>query len=147
MSGICGIFRFSGAPVAQRDLDRQMTRLAHLGPDRTRSWCATPIALGHLLMRITREDTFDAQPLHDANISLVADLRLDNREEIAAELSIGAAALADMSDSALLFAAYKKWGVDCVEHLLGDFAFAVWNSAKNTLMLARDHMGQRHVFY
>jgi asparagine synthase (glutamine-hydrolysing) len=147
MSGICGIFRFSGAPVAQRDLDRQMTRLAHLGPDRTRSWCATPIALGHLLMRITREDTFDAQPLHDANISLVADLRLDNREEIAAELSIGAAALADMSDSALLFAAYKKWGVDCVEHLLGDFAFAVWNSAKKTLMLARDHMGQRHVFY
>jgi len=147
MSGICGVFRFDGEPVAQGDLDRQMTRLAHLGPDCARTWCAGPIGLGHLLMRVTREDLSDAQPLHDAHISFVADLRLDNREELAEALSIGTAALADMPDSAVLFAAYKKWGADCVDHLIGDFVFAVWDAQRKSLTLGRDHMGQRHVFY
>jgi asparagine synthase (glutamine-hydrolysing) len=147
MSGICGIFQFGGEPVAQRDLDRQMARLVHLGPDRARAWSAGPIGLCHLMMRVTREDAFDAQPLHDTRLSLVADLRLDNREELAEALSIGAAALSDMPDSTLLLAAYQKWDADCVDHLIGDFAFAVWDARKRTLTLARDHMGQRHVFY
>lgn len=147
MSGICGILRFDGEPVAQSDLDRQMARLGHLGSDRARTWCAGPVGLGHLMMQITREDLFDTQPLHDAQSSLVADLRLDNREELAETLSIAAGDLAEKSDSDLLWAAYKKWGPDCVDHLLGDFAFAVWNARNKTLTLARDHMGQRHVFY
>ncbi|MGC1780213.1 MAG: asparagine synthase-related protein [Xanthobacteraceae bacterium] len=124
-----------------------MTRLAHLGPDRARAWTAGQIGLGHLMMRITREDNYDTQPLHDRGLGLVADLRLDNREQLAAALSIGTEALAGMSDSALLLAAYEKWGADCVEHLIGDFAFAVWDSQKQSLTLVRDHMGQRHVFY
>ena len=147
MSGICGIFQLDGAPVTQRDLDRQMTALAHLGPDRARTWVAGPVGLGHLMMRITLEDTLDAQPLNDGPLTLVADLRLDNREELAAALSIVDVTLAAMPDSALLLAAYKKWGADCVDHLLGDFVFAVWDAGAKTLTLARDHMGQRHVFY
>jgi asparagine synthase (glutamine-hydrolysing) len=147
MSGICGIFRFDGEPVAQRDLDRQMAQLAHLGPDRARTWRAGPVGLGHLMMRVTREDLSDAQPLHDTELSLVADLRLDNREALAEALSIGAEALSDMPDSALLLAAYKKWDADCAEHLIGDFAFAVWDGRKKSLTLACDHMGQRHVLY
>jgi asparagine synthase (glutamine-hydrolysing) len=98
-------------------------------------------------MRVTREDQFDVQPLHDAGLTLVADLRLDNREELAQALTIGGSALADMPDSALLFAAYKKWGADCVEHLLGDFAFAIWDGHAGKLVLGRDHMGQRSVMY
>ncbi len=147
MSGICGIFRFDGTPVSERDLDRQIKRLAHRGPDRARAWTAGSIGLGHLMMRITREDAYDAQPLHGAGLSLVADLRLDNREELAAALSIGTTALADMPDSALLLAAYKKWDSDCVDHLVGDFAFAIWDGRKQSLTLGRDHIGQRHVFY
>lgn len=147
MSGICGVFRFDGETVAQRDLDRQVARLSHLGPDRTRTWRAGPIGLGHLMMRIASEDAFDTQPLCDGGLSLVADLRLDNREELAEALSIDAAALATMPDSALLFAAYKKWGAECVERLIGDFAFAAWDAQEQTLTLGRDHMGQRHVFY
>ena len=147
MSGICGIFQLDGGQVEARDLERQMARLAHLGPDRTRTWCDGPVGLGHLMMRITREDQFDAQPLHDAGLTLVADLRLDNRDELAQVLAINVSALSDKPDSALLFAAYKKWGADCVEHLIGDFIFAVWDRDKKMLTLGRDHMGQRHVFY
>ncbi len=99
------------------------------------------------MTHINREDLFDTQPLRDAEISLVADLRLDNREELAATLSIGVADSAEKPDSALLLAAYKKWGSNCVDHLLGDFAFAVWDARDKTLTLGRDHMGQRHVFY
>lgn len=124
-----------------------MARLSHLGPDRSAAWLAGPIGLGHLMMRIVHEDSYDAQPLHDAGLSLVADLRLDNREELAAALSIGAEALTAMPDSALLLAAFKKWGADCVDRVIGDFAFAVWDEQRRTLTLARDHMGQRHVFY
>jgi asparagine synthase (glutamine-hydrolysing) len=147
MSGICGIYCFDGAPVAPRDVDRQMTALAHLGPDRTQTWLAGPVGLGHLMMRITREDAIDPQPLRDGALALVADLRLDNREELAAALSIADVTLAAVPDSALLLSAYKEWGADCVEHLIGDFAFAVWDSVARTLTLARDHMGQRHIFY
>jgi asparagine synthase (glutamine-hydrolysing) len=77
---------------------------------------------------------------------LVADLRLDNRDELAAALAIGGN-LSDVPDSTLLLAAYKKWGDNCVEQLVGDFVFAVWDARKQSLTLARDHMGQRHLFY
>ena len=147
MSGICGILHLNGEPVPRRDLDRQLTRLAHLGRDRSRAWCGGPIGLGHLMTHINSEELFDTQPLHDAEMTLVADLRLDNREELAASLAIDEADLALMPDSALLFAACKKWGPDCVDRLVGDFAFALWNGRDQALTLARDHMGQRHVFY
>ena len=147
MSGICGIISLDGAPVAPHDLDRQMAQLAHRGPDKVRAWSSGAACLGHLLMRVTREDAFDAQPLSENGLTLVADVRLDNREELATLLSIDAAALAALPDSAMLLAAFKKWGADCVERLLGDFAFAVWDAGAKTLTLARDHMGQRPIFY
>jgi asparagine synthase (glutamine-hydrolysing) len=141
--------RFDGRPVDEQDLDRQMRALSKLGPDRARRWCAGPAGLGALLMRITREDAFDAQPLRDAglDLTLVCDARIDNREELAAALAIEPAALAGMADSAVLFAAYKAWGAECAERLLGDFVFAVWDGKARTLTLGRDHMGQRHVFF
>ena len=52
-----------------------------------------------------------------------------------------------MPDSALLLRAYKKWGDDCADHLLGDFAFAIWDGRARKLVLGRDHMGQRYVHY
>lgn len=153
MSGIFGVLRLDGDQVAAHDLDRDLERmaraLAHRGPDRSQRWHDGSAGLGALLMRVTTEDQFEAQPLHDpaAGLGFVSDARLDNREELAAALSIGSDALRNMADSALLFAAYRKWGADCVEHLIGDFVFAAWDAGKRTLTLGRDHMGQRHVFF
>ncbi len=149
MSGICGIVRFDDQPVGARDIERQMMAVSHLGPDRARHWRKGPAGMAALLMRVTLEDAFDVQPLRDAaaGLTFVSDARIDNREEIAAALAIDVGNLRDMPDSALLFAAYKKWGADCAERLIGDFVFAAWDAKKKTLVLARDHMGQRHVFY
>jgi len=149
MSGICGIVRFDGQAVAAHDLQRQMRALSHLGPDRTQIWCDSHAGMGALMMRVTREDFHDSQPLHDAaaGLTFVCDARIDNREELAALLSIDETALHGMPDGALIFAAWCRWDADCVERLIGDFVFAVWDAKARRLTLARDHMGQRHVHY
>ena len=108
-----------------------------------------PVGLGHCLMRVNQEDLFERQPLVDreAELTLVADCRIDNREELADAFGLSAADIRDMPDSAFVLRAYKKWGEDCAEHLLGDFAFAIWDGRRRKLVLGRDHMGQRTSIY
>ena len=123
--------------------------LAHLGPDGSSCICDGPLGLGYGAMQITHEDAFDAQPLADdaGGSLLVADIRLDNRDEIARKLAIDPGVLDRLPDSALLMAAWRRWGEACAEHLIGDFAFAIWDAAARRVVLGRDHMGQRHLFF
>jgi asparagine synthase (glutamine-hydrolysing) len=141
------VVRFDGAAVDPRDLARQTARLSGLGPDGVSPWHEGPIAMAHLMLRITREDRLDAQPVHDGPCTLVADARLDNREALAEALAVDPAALAETPDSALVLRAWRRWGEAAVDHLLGDFVFVVWDAQARTLTLVRDHMGQRHLFY
>jgi asparagine synthase (glutamine-hydrolysing) len=149
MSGIYGIFRFDGGEASARDLERMAGVLAARGPNGNKFVTRGPIGLGHCLMQVNREDLFEAQPLDDreAEVTLVADVRLDNREQLAAAFSISTAALSELADSALVLRAYKIWGENCAEHLLGDFAFAIWDRGEKKLVLGRDHMGQRYLHY
>jgi asparagine synthase (glutamine-hydrolysing) len=149
MSAIFGLLRLDGVGASPRELERMANMLRPRGPDGRKSMIAGPAALGHCLMRVTQEDLFEAQPLQDAaaKLVLVADLRLDNREALAEALHLDADALAAMPDSALLLRTYEKWGADCAEHLLGDFTFAIWDGARRQLVLGRDHMGQRPLYY
>ncbi|MES3151819.1 asparagine synthetase B family protein [Sphingomonas faeni] len=148
MSAIFGIVRCDGAEVCARTIDRMANGLRHRGPDGCRSVVEGRAGLGHCLMRVTSEDSLERQPTtdHDSLI-LVADLRLDNREALADALDIAGDVLAAMPDSAVLLAAYRYWGAGCVDRLLGDFAFALWDAAAGTLLLARDPMGQRGLYY
>lgn len=149
MSGIFGIIRLDGDAGIERDLRRMAKAIAHRGPDRVDFSNDGRGGVGHALMRITVEDRFDQQPVHDpeSGIVLVADVRLDNREALADLLDITAGSLATMSDSALLMAAWRAWGEGCVDRLLGDFAFAVWDGQARRLVLARDHIGQRSLHF
>ena len=149
MSAIFGIVTFNGAEVSARELERMGNTLAHRGPDGRKFVVDGHVGIGHCLMRVNREDLFEAQPIRDRDAGLIAaaDLRLDNRDELAAAFGLSAAELRDMPDSALVLRAYKAWGEDCAEHLLGDFAFAVWDHRAGKFLLARDHMGQRYVHY
>jgi asparagine synthase (glutamine-hydrolysing) len=130
-------------------VERQINVMARRGPDGRHVYCHGPLGLGHALMRVTEEDSYGVQPLvdHAAGIALAADLRLDNRDELAQWLAIDEASLARLSDSALLLRAYKAWGEACVDRLLGDFAFAIWDGRAEKLLLGRDHMGARYVHY
>lgn len=147
MSAICGVIRFDGADVAPRTVDAMAHAMKHRGADGIDTVELGRLSLGHCLMRVNREDAHEAQPIIARDAVLVADLRLDNREELAAALGIADTDLAGLCDSELLLAAWRHWGEDCARHLLGDFAFAIWDRAKGTLLLGRDHMGQRIVFY
>jgi asparagine synthase (glutamine-hydrolysing) len=149
LSAIFGILRFDQADISQHDLERMGQMLAHRGSDGRNFAIDGPIGFGNCLTRVNNEDRFEAQPVRDrkANLTLVADLRLDNREELASFFGIAMTELRDMPDSELVMRAYKKWGQDCAEHLLGDFAFAIWDGCAKKLVLARDHMGQRYVHY
>ena len=127
MSAILGILRFDGARASEHDLERMGNALALRGPDAHRFLVQGSVGLGHCLLRVNHEDMFERQPLRDveADLTLVADCRIDNREELAADLHIPAPQLRDMPDSALVLRAYLEWGETCAEHLLGDFAFAL----------------------
>ena len=148
MSAIFGILRFDGGAVSPREMERLGVLLAHRGVDGRKFVANGAIGLGHGLTRVTREDLLEAQPLldRDDDLTLVADIRLDNRDELAAALGC-ATELQNLPDSALALRAYKRWGADFAEHLLGDFAIAVWDGRTKKLILVRDHMGQRYVHF
>src|SRR5206468_813665 len=72
---------------------------------------------------------------------IVADARIDARDDLIAELGDDCFRVRTAPDVELILEAYLKWGESCVEHLLGDFAFAIWDGRTRRLFCARDHMG------
>ena len=80
-------------------------------------------------------------------LTISADARIDNREELFARLAIPADQQNAIPDSQLILQAYGKWGRDCAAHLLGDFAFAIWDEGEQRLFCARDHLGHKPLFY
>ncbi|MBN1415441.1 MAG: hypothetical protein JW973_10095 [Bacteroidales bacterium] len=76
-----------------------------------------------------------------------ADARIDYREELLEKLKLNLDDIKYLSDSRLILFSYLKWGEDCVQHLFGDFAFAIWDKRKETLFCARDHFGCRPLFF
>lgn len=106
-----------------------------------------PFASGRLLHSILPEDQFDRQPLSRGPFQFVADVRLDNREELADALGLPADRAAISADSDLLFEAFLKWGDDAAGKLVGEFAFALWNEVEHSLLLGRDLFGLRPLHF
>ncbi len=118
------------------------------GPDDTAQYDGASLSLGRCLLALLPEDRFDRQPLSaNGATSLVADVRLDNRDQLGAELGLTNQQVAAMADSEMLLAVWLRWREQCVDHLRGAFSFAVWNEQEQHLFLARDHTGERPLFY
>jgi asparagine synthase (glutamine-hydrolysing) len=150
VSAIAGFVQFDEAPAAKSDLGRMLDRMAGFRQvDDRGEWCDGATALGLLLERHTPEDLLERQPVagQDARYQLVGDLRLDNREELAGALGIARRDLPTTADGVLVLRAWIKWQERCAEHLLGDFAFAVWDRLTRSLFCARDHLGVRPFYY
>ncbi|WP_437881945.1 asparagine synthetase B family protein [Pseudomonas sp. LRF_L74] len=149
MSTICGIIQLDQFPDASRRCCIVQAALEPYGRHAQGLWNEPRVALGSRLTRLLPEDQYDHQPLHGGNgkFVLVADVRLDNRSELAHKLGISLVRLEVMADADVLLAAYEKWEQQLLDHLIGDFAFAVWDKQQHSLFLARDHMGRRPLFY
>ena len=149
MSAIVGLFFLDDQPVTPTDLVRMGTRLAAYGPDGAGSWQQGAIGLAQRQLVITPEDRYERQPLpsEDGQLVLVSDARLDNRSELADELRIAAAETDRLPDSALILQAYERWGEDAPKHLMGDYAFALWDGRRQQLFLVRSPLGNRPLYY
>jgi len=148
MSGIAGVLRFDGRPVARRELERAANALAQYGPDRSGVLAAGEIGLLHVLMRMTPEDRFDRQPFRGRSGALIsADLRLDNRDELIDRIGIAPPEAADWADARLLLAGWEKFGDAVWPMLRGPFAAAIWDARRRALTLARDQLGLNVVMW
>jgi asparagine synthase (glutamine-hydrolysing) len=148
MSGIVGILRTDGVAVESK-LIRQLTdSLMPAGPDARATWCAGPVAFGHTLLRTTHESVHEHQPLSlDGQTWIVADARLDARRDLVCAICDDTRELTHVPDVELVLRAYLRWGEECVDRLLGDFAFAIWDNRRRRLFCARDHMGVKPLYY
>lgn len=149
MSAIAGVWRFDEQPQPESDCARMLAVQQIYGPHDGRMWCDGALAMGRRLFRSLPEDIFDRQPLRsrDGRLTLVADVRLDNRDELAAELGLASGEARQFCDAGILLASLDRWGEQAVNRLIGDFAFALWDASAQRLLLARDFIGHRPLHY
>lgn len=147
MSAICGAVGLDGRPFTDADLTGMLDVLGPLGPHGGGAWFGTAgrlgVAVASRLRRRTHEDSADQQPVvsRDGSVVVVADVRLDNRRELAWALDLRNAI--DVPDSAFVLAAYERWGTGLPERLDGVFAIAIVDQRRGGVLLARDHAGAR----
>lgn len=148
MSGVVCAFRTDSKSAPRAAFERMCAAAAYHGPEPCGVWVSGPIALGHVALRTTPEGDFESQPTGsaDGTVRVSFDGRLDNRSTLLDQLSLPAAN-GCVTDVDLLIAAYQRWGVDCVDHLVGDYAFALWDAHRECLYCARDPLGVRPFYY
>lgn len=149
MSGIVGIVNLDGAPVDRLLLKQMTDHLAYRGPDAQSMRIQGSVGFGHTMLRTTWESADEQQPLSlDGQVWITADARVDDRENLVERLAAnGQEVTSAASDAELILRAYNAWGEHCVEHLLGDFAFAIWDGHLRRVFCARDHLGIRLFYY
>jgi asparagine synthase (glutamine-hydrolysing) len=150
MSGIAGFWRFDSNPPDASHLERMLDAIRHRGPKSVGTWSGGGLLMGHRLIAPVSERS-PLPAIHaPSGLVVTADARLDNAAELASELGLDPRSLpADTAarDAGLILAAYRKWGKDCPDKLLGDFAFAIWDPGNRILFLARDPFGIRPLIY
>jgi asparagine synthase (glutamine-hydrolysing) len=147
MSGIVGIWHLDGRPVTAEILQPAMTAVAQYGGDDHGIWVSGSVGLGAQVLRLAPESASERLPLTRGDLTITADVRLDNRAELFVALGLPASERAGMPDSELVLRAYAQWGEACPEHLVGDYAFAIWDAREQRLFAARDHIGARPFYY
>ena len=149
MSGIAGVWHLDGQPAAPEALRAMLQALVHRGPDAEDRWIDGPIALGYRASHTTPESVAERQPcaVRDGTLVLVADGRIDNRVELSHDLAAHSLTPRTQTDAELILLAYERWGGESPAHLLGDFAFAIWDTTRRRLFCARDALGVKPLYY
>jgi asparagine synthase (glutamine-hydrolysing) len=160
LSGFVGILNLDGAPVDRVLLERMTRSLVFRGPDAEGIWCEGAVGLGHTLLRTTPKAVSQIAPNAEnedqpaafaGRLWIVTDARIDARPELIEKLKAKSSAASSVSlstpDAMLVLHAYDAWSDACVEHLIGDFSFAIWDATKQRLFCARDQFGVKPFYY
>ena len=144
---MCGIAGWIGTSPPEL-LPEMLDLLRHRGPDDSGSHTEPGVALG--MMRLAIIDLVTGrQPMSDASEGhwIVFNGEIYNFRALRTELEARARQFRTQSDTEVILAAYAEYGEECVEHLRGMFAFAIWDRARRTLFLARDRLGKKPLYY
>jgi asparagine synthase (glutamine-hydrolysing) len=146
MSVQFGRWNFDGKPVQWDYLEKVKSVIAPYGPDDNGSYAKTSINILYHAFRTTKESHRERQPhITESGAVITWDGRLDNRAELTRELSD--VLTISSTDVSLVAGAYEKWGTGCFGRLIGDWAFSIWDADSRSLILAKDPIGARHLFY
>lgn len=148
MCGIAGIMRVDAAPVNAVQLQLMTDRLAHRGPDGTGIFTDGPVGVGHRRLSII-DLNGGRQPLanEDGKVHVTFNGEIYNYRDLQRQLESYGHQFRTSSDTEVLVHAWEQWGTDCVNHLRGMFAFAIWDARQQQLFLARDRVGIKPLLY
>jgi asparagine synthase (glutamine-hydrolysing) len=149
MCGIAGRFNYDSLRPVDRDVLVAMTdAVAHRGPDAAGYYHAPGIGLGHRRLSIIDLATGD-QPLanEDGTVQVVFNGEIYNFADVRTELLARGHRFRTSSDTEIIVHGYEEWGDRCVDRFRGMFAFALWDAPKRRLLLARDRLGVKPLYY
>ena len=146
MCGIAGLVRCDITSTSQ--IETMLAAIAHRGPDDQDVLVDGPCVLGHRRLSII-DLAGGRQPIsnHDDTVHIVCNGEIYNWEELRAPLEKAGHRFKTRSDTEVILHLYIEHGIDCLKYLRGMFAFAIWDGRKNRLFAARDHLGQKPLFY
>src|SRR5882672_6322257 len=153
MCGIAGLVMFGGRPLEVGVLERMTAILAHRGPDgqgikRIESGPIT-VGLGHTRLRIIDLSALAAQPMtnDDGSLWITFNGEIYNYRELRAGLVARGVQFRSASDTEVIVRLYEAEGEACFDKLDGMFALAIWDARRQRLLLARDRVGKKPLYY
>src|SRR5579859_7803086 len=149
MCGICGQFNIESlAPVRRPDIEAMANTIAHRGPDDEGYFFDGPLGFGFRRLSII-DLSGGHQPMSDAEESVwvIFNGEIYNYKELRAELEKAGHKFRTSSDTEVIIHGYKQWGNDVFNHLNGMFGVAIWDVKKKKLLVARDAMGIKLIYY
>ena len=149
MCGICGQFNFgTGAPVVPHDVEKMAGTIVHRGPDDDGYYFSGPVGLGFRRLSII-DLAGGHQPMSDIDetVWVIFNGEIYNFQELRQELESRGHRFRTKSDTEVIVHGYKQWGTDVFDRLNGMFGIAIWDVRRNRLVLARDAMGIKLIYY
>lgn len=149
MCGIGGELRLDGGEPDLALMGRMLHRLARRGPDHEGTWSDGPLLLGHRRLSVIDLSDRSNQPMVDPDLglALVFNGTIYNYRDLRRDLLAKGYRFFSEGDTEVILKAYAEWGERCVEHLIGMFAFAIWNIRERSLFLARDRLGIKPLYH
>ena len=146
MSMICGLWKRGGGEAI--GLDHLLAALPRHEADTEGKWSGPSVSLGWRGRSPGQGDVVQSPCFDGASrLAVTASVRLDGRAALCEELGLRRPDRERLSDSALILKSYVRWGPACPEHLVGDYAFALWDANREVLFCVRDHIGARPFYY
>jgi asparagine synthase (glutamine-hydrolysing) len=148
MCGLAGEMRFDGQAADVGAVVRMAGCLVHRGPDGDGFWARGPIALAHRRLSIIDLSVAGAQPMVDSalGLTIVFNGCIYNYKQLRSELASAGHTFFSHSDTEVIGKAYAEWGLDCVDHFLGMFAFAIVEQRSGRMILGRDRLGIKPLY-